>query len=141
MTTMPFQIIIYKPEFQNAIVNLWKECNLIVPQNDPVEDIKRKVDFQPELFYVSLLNNEVIGSIMAGYEGHRGWINYLAVAPKHQRKGYGKKLVQKAINELAKMGCAKINLQVRRTNTKVIDFYKNIGFKEDDVVSLGKRLK
>ncbi|HEY4675074.1 MAG TPA: GNAT family N-acetyltransferase [Candidatus Bathyarchaeia archaeon] len=93
---MVFEIVRYRPEFQAAVVDLWRKCSLIVPQNDPVEDIKKKVDFQPELFFIGLLEGNVIGSIMAGYEGHRGWINYLAVTPEHQRHSYGRKLVQKA---------------------------------------------
>ena len=138
---MAFEIVRYRPEFQDAVVDLWRKCNLIVPQNDPVEDIRKKLDFQPDLFFIGLLDSKVIGSIMVGYEGHRGWMNYLAVLPEFQRRGYGGKLVQKAVDELKKIGCLKLNLQVRRSNTSVIDFYKHLGFKEDDVVSLGKRLK
>jgi ribosomal protein S18 acetylase RimI-like enzyme len=138
---MTVEITTYKPKFQDAVVDLWKTCNLITPQNDPVEDIKKKTSFQPELFFVGLLEGKVIGSIMVGYEGHRGWMNYMAVNPKYQRQGYGRKLVQKAIAELKKIGCVKINLQVRRSNTSVIDFYKHLGFQEDDVISLGMRLK
>jgi ribosomal protein S18 acetylase RimI-like enzyme len=62
----------------------------VVPQNDPVEDIQRKVVFQPELFFVALLSGKVIGSVMVGYEGHRGWLNCMAVLPEHQRRGYGR---------------------------------------------------
>jgi len=138
---MSFEMVKYSPKFQDAVVDLWRKCNLIVSQNDPVEDIRKKVDFQPELFFVGLLNGKVIGSIMVGYEGHRGWMNYLAVLPEFQRHGYGRKLVQKAEDELKRTGCLKLNLQVRKSNTSVIDFYKHLGFKEDDVVSLGKRLK
>ncbi len=138
---MAFEIVRYRPEFQDAVVDLWRKCNLIVPQNDPVEGIRKKLDFQPDLFFIGLLDGKVIGSIMVGYEGHRGWMNYLAVTPEFQRRGYGKKLVQKAVDELKRIGCLKLNLQVRRSNTSVIDFYKHLGFKEDDVVSLGKRLK
>jgi ribosomal protein S18 acetylase RimI-like enzyme len=138
---MTVEITTYESKFQDAVVDLWKTCNLITPQNDPVEDIKKKTSFQPELFFVGLLEGKVIGSIMAGYEGHRGWMNYMAVNPKYQRQGYGRKLVQKAIAELKKIGCVKINLQVRRSNTSVIDFYKHLGFQEDDVISLGMRLK
>ena len=138
---MVFEIVRYRPEFQDAVVNLWGKCGLIVPQNDPIEDMKRKLDFQPGLFFIGLLEGKVVGSIMVGYEGHRGWINYLAVIPEYQRHGYGRKLVQKAIDELKKMGCLKVNLQVRRSNTLVVDFYKRLGFKEDDVISLGMRLK
>jgi len=112
-----------------------------MPQNDPVEDIQGKVAFQPELFFIALLDREVIGSIMVGYEGHRGWLNYLAVLPEHQRRGYGRKLVEEAVCELKRLGCLKVNLQVRSSNVSVIGFYKHLGFKDDDVVSLGKRLK
>jgi len=78
---------------------------------------------------------------MVGYEGHRGWINYLAVLPEYQKKGYGRKLVEKAVEELTRLGCLKVNLQVRETNLYVIGFYKHLGFKDDHVTSLGKRLK
>jgi ribosomal protein S18 acetylase RimI-like enzyme len=137
---MEFRIECYRPEFQNAVVDLWRKCNLIVPWNDPFEDIERKVEFQPELFFVGLADGVVIGSIMVGYEGHRGWINYLAVSPNFQKRGYGRKLVEKAVEELRKLGCPKINLQVRRSNVQVTEFYKHLGFKEDDVTSLGLRL-
>jgi ribosomal protein S18 acetylase RimI-like enzyme len=93
------------------------------------------------LFFVALLNDRVIGSIMVGYEGHRGWLNYLAVLPDFQRSGYGRRLVEKAVDELRRLGCLKVNLQVRRSNISAIGFYKHLGFEEDDVVSLGKRLK
>ena len=73
----------YRPEFQGAVVDLWQKCGLIVPENDPVVDIRKKVDFQPELFFVALLDGHVVGSVMAGYEGHRGWLNYLGVLPDY----------------------------------------------------------
>lgn len=138
---MAFTILKYSSEFRAAVVDLWKKCGLVVPQNDPVEDIRRKLEFQPGLFFVGLLDGGIVGSIMVGYEGHRGWINYLAVAPECQKHGYGRMLVQEAIRELKKKGCLKVNLQVRRSNTSVIEFYKHLGFKEDDVISLGMRLK
>jgi len=138
---MSFEIVKYRSKHQDALVDLWKKCNLVVPQNDPVEDIRRKLDFQPELFFVALLRGKLVGSIMAGYEGHRGWLNYLAVLPEYQKRGYGGKLVEKAVGELRKLGCLKVNLQVRRSNVSVIEFYKHLGFREDEVASLGKRLK
>lgn len=137
---MSFRIVKYVPRYQSAVIDLWKKTNLIVPQNDPAEDIRRKLDFQPELFFVGLLNGQIIGSVMAGYEGHRGWLNYLAVSPQYQRRGYGRKLVEKAIKELRKLGCPKVNLNVRKSNASVIGFYERLGFKEDDVISLGMRL-
>ena len=138
---MNFEIVSYSSEHQDAVVDLWRKCNLVVPQNDPVEDIQRKLVFQPDLFFVAVLDGKVVGSIMVGYEGHRGWMNYLAVLPEHQRRGYGRKLVEKAVDELKRLGCLKVNLQVRRSNVSVVEFYKHLGFKDDDVVGLGKRLK
>jgi ribosomal protein S18 acetylase RimI-like enzyme len=138
---MSFEIVRCGVKHQDAVVDLWKRCNLTVPQNDPVEDIQKKLDFQPELFFVALLDGKLIGSIMAGYEGHRGWLNYLAVLPEYQKRGCGRKLVEKAVEELKKLGCLKVNLQVRRSNVSAVEFYRHLGFKDDDVVSLGKRLK
>ena len=138
---MSFEIIRYDTRYQKAVVDLWEKCGLVIPQNDPVEDIKKKLDFQPELFFVALLDNQLVGSIMVGYEGHRGWINYLAVLPSFQRRGYGRKLVNKAIAELKKIGCLKLNLQVRKSNAPVVEFYKHIGFKEEERISLGMRLR
>jgi ribosomal protein S18 acetylase RimI-like enzyme len=138
---MSFQIIRYSPKYQKAVIDLWNACNLIVPQNDPLKDIQKKLAFQPELFFIALLDGQLIGSIMVGYEGHRGWIQYLAVLPAFQKRGYGKKLVNKAIVELRKLGCVKVNLQVRRSNASVVDFYKQLGFEEEERISMGMRLK
>jgi ribosomal protein S18 acetylase RimI-like enzyme len=138
---LSFEIVIYRSEHKDAVIDLWRKCSLIVGRNDPAEDIQKKIDFQPKLFFVALLNGRVIGSVMVGYEGHRGWLNYLAVLPDHQKRGYGRALVEKAVDELNKLGCLKVNLQVRRSNVSAVEFYRHLGFKDDDVVSLGKRLK
>lgn len=138
---MSFEIIRYDVRYQKAVVDLWEKCGLVIPQNDPVEDIQKKLDFQPELFFIALLDGQLVGSIMVGYEGHRGWINYLAVLPSFQRRSYGRKLVNKAIVELRKIGCLKLNLQVRKGNAPVVEFYKHLGFKEEERISLGMRLR
>ena len=138
---MNLNIIRYESKYQSDVINLWKKCNLVVLQNDPVEDIQKKIDFQPDLFFIALLNGKVIGSVMVGYDGHRGWLNYLAVLPEWQKRGYGRKLIDKAIAELRKLGCLKVNLQVRKSNVSVISFYKHLGFKEEDRANLGMRLK
>jgi ribosomal protein S18 acetylase RimI-like enzyme len=130
----------YQPTDEEQVINLWQECRLVVPQNNSQHDILLKLQVQPELFLVGLADSQVVASIMAGYEGHRGWFNYLAVAPDFQRQGIGRRMVESATAKLEAMGCPKINLQIRTSNTEVIEFYKRIGFTMDDVVSMGKRL-
>lgn len=130
----------YQPQDQQAVIALWHACNLVVPWNDPQQDIQLKLQVQPELFLVGLVEFEVAATIMAGYEGHRGWLNYLAVAPRHQRQGFGRQMVEAATAKLKQMHCPKINLQIRSSNPDVIEFYQRLGFKLDDVVSMGKRL-
>lgn len=131
----------YDRKDQEAVIALWKACQLVVPPNDPLTDIRAKVRFQPDLFMVALLGGVVVGTVMAGYEGHRGWINYLAVAASHRRRGIGGALMGAAEEKLKALGCPKINLQVRRSNADVLGFYRAAGFREDVVASLGKRLK
>ena len=131
----------FEPTDESAVIDLWRRCNLVRPQNDPAKDIRRKLAVQSHLFLVAVIDGEIVGSVMAGYEGHRGWINYLATAPEHRRRGIARALMQEAERLLNAVGCPKINLQVRSTNREVIEFYRAIGFDLDDVVSLGKRLE
>ena len=123
-----------------AVIALWQACGLTRPWNDPSKDIARKFAEQPELFAVAEGGGELVGSVMAGYEGHRGWINYLAVTPKLQRGGLGRALMDWAELKLRERGCPKINLQIRGDNRDAIAFYQRLGFAEDAVVSMGKRL-
>lgn len=124
---------------QEAVIQLWHDCNLIVAWNDPVKDISRKLLVDRDLFLVAEFDGEIVGTVMGGYEGHRGWVNYLAVALEHQRKGYGSQLMLEIEKLLIEKGCPKINLQIRTTSHNVISFYESIGFTCDDVVSMGKR--
>jgi ribosomal protein S18 acetylase RimI-like enzyme len=134
------EIRVYRPGDEPAVVALWTACDLVVPWNVPTRDIEAKVAFQPELFFVCEVDGRLTGTVMAGYDGHRGWINYLAVEPALQRTGLGRELMAFAEAKLRALGCPKINLQVRATNTKALDFYERLGFVRDDVVNLGKRL-
>ncbi|MDR2298515.1 MAG: GNAT family acetyltransferase [Comamonas sp.] len=124
-----------------AVVRLWHDCELTRPWNDPYKDIARKLSVSPDLFWVGCApNGEIIASIMVGYDGHRGWINYLAVHPAHQRQGHARQLVQRAEQALSELGCPKLNLQVRAGNEAVISFYESLGYADDRTLSLGKRL-
>ena len=131
----------FLPADEEAVISLWEKCGLVVPHNDPHKDIARKLRVSPELFIIGEISGEIVGSCMAGYEGHRGWINYLAVRPDHQRKQYATQLMQEAERLLHEVGCPKINLQIRSSNLAVIEFYQQLGFTNDKAISLGKRLE
>ena len=123
-----------------AVIKLWHDCGLVRSWNNPHLDVERKLAVNPEWFVVGVVDHQVVASAMFGYEGHRGWVNYLAVSPQHQRQGYAKQLMQLGEDLLLKVGCPKLNLQVRDTNTQALGFYEALGYKIDASVSLGKRL-
>jgi ribosomal protein S18 acetylase RimI-like enzyme len=125
---------------EQSVIELWSVCGLLRPWNDPLKDIERKLAVRPDWFLVATLHESIVGSVMAGYEGHRGWINFLAVAPAHRRRGIGRMLMEEAERRLLAEGCPKVNLQVRTGNVRAIAFYEELGYAPDDVVSLGKRL-
>jgi len=130
----------FRPEDESAVVTLWQRCDLVRPWNNPHLDIERKLHVRPDLFLVGVLDGQIVATVMAGYEGHRGWLNYLAVAPEHQRRGLARALVSEAERLLRDAGCPKINLQIRTSNERVAEFYRRLGYSVDDVVSMGKRL-
>jgi len=134
------QVRPYGQEDESAVIDLWSRCDLVRPSNDPKKDIARKMRVNPELFLVGTKDGVIVACVMAGYEGHRGWINYLAVAPEHQKSGFGRQILDEAERRLRALGCPKINLQVRTDNKDVIAFYERLGFVMDPVVSFGKRL-
>jgi ribosomal protein S18 acetylase RimI-like enzyme len=126
---------------EKDIIALWERCGLLRPWNDPHDDIAQKLTVQRELFLVGTVSEEIVATVMAGYDGHRGWINYLAVDPMHRRQGFARLLVTEVEERLRDLGCAKINLQIRRDNPEAIAFYERVGFAEDAAVSMGKRLE
>jgi len=128
-------------KYAGQVIELWFKCQLVVPSNNPRRDIERKLHVGRDLFLVGIINGKVIASVMGGYEGHRGWINYLAVDPAHRRKGYGRRIMQEVERRIRAKGCPKINLQVRATNDAVIKFYQSLGYADDNVIGLGKRLE
>ena len=115
-------------------------CELTRQWNNPIKDIQRKLIVQSELFLVLEKDGEILGSIMGGFDGHRGSVNYLGIHPKYKNKGLGKLLMNRIEEELIKVGCPKINLMVRNSNLDVQEFYRVIGYEEQEVVVFGKRL-
>jgi ribosomal protein S18 acetylase RimI-like enzyme len=130
----------FRIEDTEPVVALWERCGLIRPWNDPRKDIERKLRVQPELFLVAEAHDAVVGSAMAGYDGHRGWVYYLAVEPDRRRQRVGAALMSEVEGRLLAMGCPKINLLVRSGNEPALAFYRGLGFVPDASASLGKRL-
>jgi ribosomal protein S18 acetylase RimI-like enzyme len=136
MKIRPFEV-----SDQTEVIELWKACQLIVPWNDPLKDIARKLKVDADLFLVGEAEGKIIASVMGGYEGHRGWINYLAISPQQRRKGYGKKIMQLVEQRIRQKGCPKINLMIRASNTAAVSFYQSLGYDPETSVALGKRLQ
>jgi ribosomal protein S18 acetylase RimI-like enzyme len=130
----------YEALDEEAVVALWAESGLVRPWNDPRRDIARKLTTQREMFLVVIDGDTLVGTAMVGYDGHRGWVYYLAVAMASRRQSIGKMLMARAEEMLIERGCPKINLLVRSTNTEVIEFYHKLGYTQDQAVSLGRRL-
>ncbi len=136
-----FSIRAYDAADEKAVIDLWFECGLVVPWNNPKMDIERKVEEEPRQLLVGVVGDEIVSTCMTGYDGHRGWIYYLAVSPKHRRKGLGDLMVKHAESILEDIGCPKVELMVRKSNLDVIAFYEKAGYVDDQVVVLGKRLR
>lgn len=110
------------------------------PWNRAENAIPEKIAFQPELFFVALDDDQVAGAVIAGYDGHRGWVYSVAVLPEHRRKGVAAALIKEAEVRLRELGCRKVNLQVRSSNAGVIGLYRHLGYDIEDRISMGKRI-
>ena len=122
------------------VIALWKAAGLTRSWNDPVRDIERKMAVAPEVFLVGCVDGKVVASAMGGYDGHRGWVNYLAVDSAWRGHGFARQIMTHLEEMLLARGCAKLNLQIRAGNQDALAFYEAAGYAQDDVVSLGKRL-
>lgn len=136
----PMQIRSFMPRDEAGVIALWHQCGLTRAWNDPHEDVQRKLTTQPELFLVGEIDGVVVATVMAGFDGHRGSVNYLAVSPAHRNRGFGRALMQHVEQALIARGCPKLNLQVRTGNDPALTFYRRLGYSVDDVISCGKRL-
>lgn len=131
----------YADEDEEGVANLWREVFPDAPAwNRPEDDIRRKLAIQRELFLVAEQDGRIVGSAMAGYDGHRGWVYYVAVAPDRRRQGIGTALMDEVERGLARIGCPKLNLQVRADNEAVVAFYRRLGYAVEERISMGKRL-
>jgi ribosomal protein S18 acetylase RimI-like enzyme len=138
---MEFHIESYTPDRFDGVKVLWQEAFPDDPPWNKAEvAVPAKLAVQPELFLVALNGDQVAGSIMAGYDGHRGWLYAVAVLNSRRRQGVGTALVRSAEERLRSMGCRKINLQVRVSNAAVVGFYSRLGYEIEPRTSMGKRI-
>lgn len=140
MPPYPHRIRPYEDKDQRSVVDLWTICSLVRPWNDPAKDIERKKQVQPELFLVLEVLDRIVATAMAGYDGHRGSVYYLAVHPEFQGKGYGRSLMSAVETLLEDMGCPKVNILIRNSNIYVSEFYESLDYVKGDTVLFGKRL-
>ena len=127
----------YQDKDKGALIALWESVfPADPPHNKPSKVIEQKLAID-DLIFVAEHHNEIVGACIAGYDGHRGWLYAVAVSHHHRRKGLGKRIVNTAINSLRQLGCDKVNIQIRATNTAVVDFYKALGFSTEDRLSMG----
>ncbi len=130
----------YQTQDQTTVLDLWGRCGIITAEEHSFAeaDLARKSQVQPELFLVGTLDSEVIATAMAGYDGHRGHLYYLAVCPAHQRQGYGRQMVTHVDARLRERGCHRLTLYVSCDNLVVAGFYERLGFERNDVISMGR---
>ena len=137
---MSIEIRAFELPDTEAVVSLWQQTGLTRPWNNPYQDISRKLSVQPDLFLVAVEDRAVVGTVMAGYDGHRGWLYYLASAPERRGEGIARKLVAEAEELLTEMGCPKVQLMVRPENGIAQGFYDALGYEPFETWSTGKRL-
>ena len=154
MIQFAMHIRLFNLEDTQSVIKLWDRCGLLRPWNDPHRDIERKLIVDDGLFTVGTFEatqssrtgseararDYIIAAAMGGYDGHRGWVNYLAVDPSMRKAGLGRQLMGDLEARLLERGCPKLNLQVRSGNADVLAFYQRLGYSVDETVSLGKRL-
>ena len=131
----------YEDKDEKTVIALWQE---VLPDstlhNDPATVIRQKVTVDRDLLLVCVVNESVVGTVMGGYDGHRGWIYSVAVKPEYQHQGLANTLIRQVEKELMDRGCLKVNLQVRASNKKVVAFYQKLGYTVEERISMGKRL-
>ena len=131
----------YKEEDLTEVVKLWRRVfPNAPPHNDPSRVIKKKLKVQRELFVVAVDGGRIVGTAMGGFDGHRGWVYSVGVCPDHRRHGIGSALMRRVERDLARLGCPKLNLQVRGTNREAVRFYESQGYKVEDRISMGRKL-
>lgn len=143
MNSNPNRMIVrsYRESDRESVIELWQSVfPNDPPWSEPHDVIERKRSVQKELFLVCELDGAMVGTVLAGFDGCRGWVHHLAVHPEYRRHGFATQLMRSAEQGLITLGCPKLNLQVRASNAEVVAFYESLGFNVEERISLGKPL-
>ncbi len=132
----------FKIDDYSIVRDLWQAAGLILRPGDELEGVKLKLQRDSDLFLVAVQDDRLVGSVMGGWDGRRGWIYHLAVEPEHQRQGIGAGLVREVEKRLVAKGAKKVNAQVYKWNERSSEFFKAIGYEtQPDLIMIGKRLR
>ena len=135
------RIIDLPADRHDKVVELWRVSNLLAPWNDPYADIRMAMDNPTSTVLAGLDGNDIIASAMVGYEGHRGWVFYVAVDPGRRGRGLGEEIMDAAFDWLENLGAVKMQLLIRQGNEGVQAFYERIGFRVEPVMMMSKRIR
>lgn len=136
---MELEIRPYRDTDEGQVAQLWTEIFAYPePRNEPRRVIRQKVAVDDGLLLVAIADGELVGTVMGGYDGHRGWIYSLAVAAPWRRRGIGSQLMRHMETLLAARNCPKINLQLLATNAAIVAFYDRLGYRVEERISMGK---
>lgn len=138
---MPPKIRVYEARDREGVIALWNQVfRDDPPWNEPATVIDRKLSVQSDLFFVCESDGRIIGTVIAGFDGHRGWVHKVATDPQHRRQGLARQLMVAAEEGLASKGCRKLNLQVREGNDGAVSFYEDLGYSIEHRISMSKHI-
>jgi ribosomal protein S18 acetylase RimI-like enzyme len=130
----------YMPADFEAVTALWQACALHPSRSDTSEGLARKLERDPDLFLLLEEDGATVATVMGSYDGRRGWINRLAVAPSHRGRDIGRQLVGEIERRLKARGCDKVNLLIEPDNAEVADYYDRLGYRRDALIFMEKWL-
>jgi ribosomal protein S18 acetylase RimI-like enzyme len=126
------------PQDEIAVAELWKECNLVAPYADPISDLRFACSNPSSTVLVGVEGDTIVGTVMTGHDGHRGWLYYVATSPQRRHSGIARQLISAAEEWLQMQKIPKVMLLVREGNAKVTDFYSRLGFEVTPRVTMSK---
>ena len=119
------------------VITLWRKAGISVGSSDTKEELEKMYQRNPQLFLIGKINKKIVGVVMGGFDGRRGYLHHLAIDPDYQKRGYGKIMMDALLGKFRKMGVHKIHLFIEKYNKEVVKFYSNSGWEiRDDLIMM-----